>query len=269
MSGTFSKLAGIADLAASFVFGGAGAVTLGGVAFTGFEVPEHITFGGQQQMTVHKFPGGVRVIDAMGRDDRALDWSGTFLSVDATQRAQAIDAMRVAGTKVALSWAGFSYTVVIGSFEADYTRFSQIPYRISCTVLADASAQADTPFVSTAMQIGQDINVAIGLVTSGSPALALASLPTLITAAGSFPLGASLTNAATTAIQGAASSVASSLGISGLNLDAVASAAPSGSLVSGMSSLISMVTEGGVSSALAAAKGYVGRALNNSIGGAV
>ena len=271
MSGytNLTQAAGIADLAASLLFGGAGTVTLGGVAFTGFEVPERITWGGQQQLTIHKFPGGTRVIDAMGRDDKPLDWSGIFLSADATVRAQAIDAMRVGGAPVALSWANFSYTVVVASFEADYERSGLLHYRISCTVLADASAQAQVPFISTAMQIATDINVAAGLVTQGTPALALAALPTLISAAGSFPLGAAATNAATSGISSAFSSLTSALGLSGTTIDATAAAAPSGSIVGGMSDLSSMVSQSGISSALAAAKGFVGRALGNSIGGAV
>ena len=54
-------------------------VTLGGFAFQDFEVPERIPAGGEQMLAIHKLVGGRRVIDAMGRDDAALEWSGYFL----------------------------------------------------------------------------------------------------------------------------------------------------------------------------------------------
>ena len=56
---------------------GAG-ITIGAVGLTEMEVPEKLTWGGQQQLSVHRLLGGQRVVDAMGADDRTLDWSGPY-----------------------------------------------------------------------------------------------------------------------------------------------------------------------------------------------
>jgi hypothetical protein len=41
-------------------------LTLGGVVFADFEIPDSISSGGEQMLTVHKLPGGNRIIDALG-----------------------------------------------------------------------------------------------------------------------------------------------------------------------------------------------------------
>jgi hypothetical protein len=53
-------------------------LVLGPVAFSDFEDPERIRFGGAQRLAVHKLPGGARVIDALGPDDTEIGWSGIF-----------------------------------------------------------------------------------------------------------------------------------------------------------------------------------------------
>ena len=115
-------------------------LTLGDFEFGRFEVPEKIGFGGDQALVAHKLVGGTRVIDAMGRDDAPLEWSGIFLGANALVRARHIDQMRVAGLPLTLSWSEFSYTVVIQSFRADFQRFYEMPYHISCLVVADLTA---------------------------------------------------------------------------------------------------------------------------------
>src|SRR5690242_17085448 len=80
-------------------------LVLGPVAFSDFEVPERIRFGGAQRLTVHKLPGGARVIDALGPDDTELGWSGIFAGPDATERALLLDQLRVRGAVLPLkSW---------------------------------------------------------------------------------------------------------------------------------------------------------------------
>ena len=53
-------------------------LTLGDFEFARYEIPEQITFGGDQRLVVHELVGGTRVIDAMGRADAPLEWSGLF-----------------------------------------------------------------------------------------------------------------------------------------------------------------------------------------------
>ena len=72
-------------------------LTLGPVAFAGFEIPSSITLGGRQRLAIHKLPGGLRIIDALGPDPADLAWSGIFTGPDAADRARLLDAMRVGG----------------------------------------------------------------------------------------------------------------------------------------------------------------------------
>ena len=107
---------------------------------------------GRQRLAVHGLPGGVRVIDALGRDDADIVWSGVFSGSDAAARARALDLMRAEGGFWPLTWDWFFYTVVIARFDADYTRSNWIPYRITCTVLRDETAAAVETAVSLATQ---------------------------------------------------------------------------------------------------------------------
>ncbi|HZO21025.1 MAG TPA: hypothetical protein VFB37_00890, partial [Steroidobacteraceae bacterium] len=98
-----------------------------------------IPWGGSQRLVVHEQIGGARVLDAMGRSDRALEWSGLFSGPDASQRAQFLDSLRVSGAQQSLTWAQFSYLVVVREFTATYQRFYRIPYHIVCEVVLDQS----------------------------------------------------------------------------------------------------------------------------------
>ena len=72
-------------------------LTLGGVIFQDFEIPASIKAGGEQKLDVKKFIGGSRIIDALGRDDADIEWSGRFRGSTAEQRCQQLNGMRVAG----------------------------------------------------------------------------------------------------------------------------------------------------------------------------
>lgn len=143
---------------------------LGPVAFQGFELPERLSFGGAQRLAVHRLPGGMRVVDTLGRDDADLVWSGVFSGPDAGDRVRLLDAMRAAGEPVPLIWDAFCYTVIIARLDADYRSPWWIPYRIACTVVQDeatglvaeipslaASALAD---LASAAACGADVSVA-------------------------------------------------------------------------------------------------------------
>ena len=113
MSGLLGQLAGA-------LTGGAPPVVLGPVTFTDLETPEKIPFGGKQMLAVHKLPGGMRVIDSMGRDDMDIGWSGILEGPLATPRALQIDQLRIQGLPITLTWDVLSWTVVVSDFVADY-----------------------------------------------------------------------------------------------------------------------------------------------------
>ncbi|MDW3683114.1 hypothetical protein RA280_15415 [Cupriavidus sp. CV2] len=142
-------------------------LSLGDVLFADLEAPERITFGGGQQLVIHKQVGGTRTIDAMGRDDLPLRWSGTFMGKDALQRARYLDAIRIAGQAVPLAWSELLYTVVVARFEADFEREWMIPYRIICEVVADHS-QPQTSLAGPSINdlIGADLSTANSLTAS-------------------------------------------------------------------------------------------------------
>ncbi len=108
---------------------------LGEVTFSNFEIPERINFGGAQALAVKQLVGGQRVIDAMGRVDDDISWSGLMFESTASFRAQFLDSMRMSGAPLALTWGIFNYLVVIKEFRANFERSYQIPYSITCTVI--------------------------------------------------------------------------------------------------------------------------------------
>jgi hypothetical protein len=141
----------------------AGTLLLGPVLFRDFEVPERIVWGGTQRLAVHCFPGGRRVIDAMGRDDAPIGWTGIFSGGDAAARARLLDLMRADGGAWPLTWGGFLYSVVVSAFVAEYERANWIPYRIVCTVLRDEIEAVAEAGLSVLDSVAGDLAAADGL----------------------------------------------------------------------------------------------------------
>lgn len=115
-------------------------LVLGDFTFESYEIPERIPFGGSQRLAVHQLPGGDRVVQALGRDNMPLAWSGLFLGENALARAHYVDWLRIQGKALPLSWADLSYTVVVERFECEFERFYKLPYSISCIVVEDRAA---------------------------------------------------------------------------------------------------------------------------------
>ena len=133
-------------------------LTLGGIAFQDFEVPEAIRgLGGKQMLVVHKLIGGDRTIDAMGRDDTDITWSGRFRGSDAVSRAWAVDALRIAGSAVDLTFGAFALTVVIAEFVCDVERAGfEIPYSLTLVVQTDHSLDSAAQDPDVDQMLGSD-----------------------------------------------------------------------------------------------------------------
>jgi hypothetical protein len=182
--------AGITDLAS--IFGGSTTLTLGGITFESFEVPASIKFGNTQAIVLHKIPGGTRVIDLMGPDPDPISWSGIMLGANANSRAQALQAACDAGKVVTLSWATFSFDVVIGRFEGA-VGWSRCDYTISCTIKPKSLA-ATAPGLQTGVlaDIGGALSgaaSAVSAITSAATAtvgVATQALGTVSSFAGAF-----------------------------------------------------------------------------------
>jgi hypothetical protein len=154
-------------------------LVLGGITFTALEVPASLPFGGEQHLAVHELVGGARQIDAMGRADRPIAWSGWFLGQTAVGRAKSVDALRIGGQQQTLTWSGFNYLVVVKSFEAEFQRFYQIPYRIVCEVVSDQTQPVTTP---VSPPIDQAILVDANAAATAAVDLANAELTILMNA---------------------------------------------------------------------------------------
>src|SRR5215472_10667829 len=114
-------------------------LSIGGITFDGFSTPDLMPGGGKQMLTVHKLPGGARVIDTLGRDDNDIVWRGTFFSSDALNKAFALDALRMQGAQLPLVYAGRAVPVVIQSFLWSIRRFPMwVEYSIACVVVQQA-----------------------------------------------------------------------------------------------------------------------------------
>jgi hypothetical protein len=126
-------------------------LVLGAFTFASLEIPEEIVIGGTQRLSIHELVGGTRIIDAMGRSDHQLAWSGLLLGSGkdvngnlvasaATDRARYLDTLRASGVPQLLTWAAFNYLVVVREFTANYKKSFHIPYHIVCEVIADQTS---------------------------------------------------------------------------------------------------------------------------------
>ncbi len=131
-------------------------LTLGDFIFQNSEIPQVMPFGGDQHLVRHDLVGGGRIIDAMGRSDAALEWSGIFLGQTAVTRAKYLDGLRIAGAQLKLTWHQFAYMVVIRSFHAPFERFYKIPYTISCEVVQDLTKPVKSTTTKSILGMLQD-----------------------------------------------------------------------------------------------------------------
>ncbi len=238
------------------------AVTIGGVGLTSLEVPASMPFGGDQRIQVHEMVGGGRTVDVMGPTEADAEWSGTFTGPGAVARARAIDAIRIAGNEVTLTWGDFSRQVVVRSFRPEYRNSGAVvPYRIACVVVSKGASSASPGLLS---RLGSDLSSALGLST-----ILPAAQSAIATAQAALPLGAVLTGGskAFVALSGAVGTAGTAVGaassLAGTQLASVAAAAPSGTTFGGAAGLNLASAAQDISAAASQAGAFVGRALRN------
>ncbi len=235
------------------------ALILGPITFRDFEVPSGINFGGRQRLAVHRLPDGSRVIDALGRDDALITFSGIFTGSDATTRARSIDELRVAGAALSLSWDVLFYTVLVSEFLADYRNGWWIPYRIVCTVLRDEASAASQPVISLASGALSDINTAVGYLAATG--VGLSTVQSALTAPGVTIRGTSAYVSAQSSLADAQTAIGGSFSATEISLSntglSEATTAQEGAV-----SLSATTNAAGQLSSLASARAYVRRTAN-------
>ncbi len=277
-----------------------GSVSLGPIVFTGFEVPSRINFGGTQQLVVHKFPGGARVIDSLGDDPARPEWKGCFTGPAAAARARQVNAMRLAAQPVPLSFGPFTAQVVIKRFAASYERNGYwIPYSITCEVLPPQMDGGGVGDAALAGLIGADAAGALGAVADAAGQLAgvagtaaiqasgvLARLTQqanvaklnldgvttaltngagIVAGAASFAQSPGIAAQAVAQFQSASSAIGSALGVVGSGIAGITATATAGSdPVGSVNDLTNAAALTGAAASLAQAGGTAARAANNA-----
>ncbi|NTG73306.1 amidohydrolase [Agrobacterium rhizogenes] len=197
---------------------------IGGISLSEWEIPERINFGGRQQVTVHKLIGGNRTVDAMGPDPDDVRWSGRFRGPNALTRATALDALRASGAEVPLYYLGRVLTVVITQFRADAERSYEIPYQITCTVVADNINGALGAIVSNLdAVVGAALTVAVALSASGTSSAQTQTASAVATVSSAVDAAGTLQGASAVTLQSIASTVytaSSTIGTIATGLDA-------------------------------------------------
>lgn len=237
-------------------------LVLGPVIFRDFEVPNSITIGGRHRLTVHRLPRGVRVIDALGRDDQEITFNGVFSGSEATLRARAVDALRAAGLPLILTWNVFFYTVILSRFVADYQASNWIPYRITCTVVRDEASGVISSAVTLANQASADLAVAAAAAPNSG--IDFSSAQSAFGAADFSTLGTSDYDAAQTSLTSISASVSSSRqGAEALLSEANSTLFGQSSATAGATALLTATRSAGQISQLSLAQAYLGRASLN------
>jgi hypothetical protein len=236
------------------------ALLLGPIVFQEFEIPSSINFGGRQRLALHRRPGGGRIIDALGRDDAQIAFSGVFSGSNATLRARSIDELRASGVILPLTWDVFFYSVVIAGFYANYRNSSWIPFNVNCTVLRDEASALVQPVISFATAALADIgNARSDALNAGfdlSPVQAALGMP------GSTVRGTAAYSAAQSSLSAAQSSIETSIGVADTELVGVDLAGANSADV-GSTRLLEATTIAGQLGSLTTAHSYVARAAVN------
>ncbi len=146
-------------------------LTLGGVPFRHFEVPEQVRLETIQRISVLSLYGGGQVITPTGFDPGQIQFSGIFSDVDAVARCQSLNAACVAGTVIPLSWDAFSYFVIIKSFIASYKNRVMIPFSITCKIVDNTRGTNPVGKDSTSALISADLTSAESLAEQANISL--------------------------------------------------------------------------------------------------
>jgi hypothetical protein len=140
-------------------------LTLGALVFDSWSTPHQMPFGGRQELAVHQLPGGARVVDTLGPSEHDIIFSAQMYRSDAIGVAEQLDAMRLSGAQVPLSFAGRFYLVIVAETKMDIERYPQlILYTVRCLVVQNTMAGVLGAIPSTVSQlVAADLSTAMSI----------------------------------------------------------------------------------------------------------
>lgn len=160
-------------------------IQLGDFVFQDLEIPEKINFGGSQQLVQHNLIGGGRVIDALGKNDIDITWSGLMTGPSALLRAQTLNKMRADGKQIQLKWFNLYFDVVIQNFEAQTEKYYQVTYTINLRVVKDgANPNSPQNLIGFNEAIRNDFNTANTIAQSVAIPAVTSAMDSVSTAIG-------------------------------------------------------------------------------------
>ncbi len=235
-------------------------ITLGLVTLEAFEIPATIAFGGKQRLAVHDLPGGGRVIDVLGGTDTDITFSGIISGSGADTRAQLLDAMRITGTSLPLSWGEQYFIVIISEAEFDFRKPWWIPYRLRCVVQSNLVYTAASTAISAAATITASLASAAGLLSTTQPTLSAAQ--TALTQPGATTYGTTAYGQSVNTLTAAQSAMSSDVASTGTGLPAFDLGLSGQDPAAAAMAMMNTTTTAGSLAALTAAQGYVGSGLS-------
>lgn len=152
---------------------------LGGIEFSGFEVPELVPLGGEQAHSVKDFPGGDRQVQSFGYHRRPLTWTGILIGSDALKRHQALETMCDTGKAVTWSFGNQLADVLVTRYHPDLMDRFEIHYALEMVVVQDHAkpVPAQRPDADTQILAGlQKAMAAFDLKSSAWPPVGLSNL---------------------------------------------------------------------------------------------
>jgi hypothetical protein len=235
-------------------------VTLGLVTLEAFEIPSTIAFGGKQRLAVHDLPGGGRVIDVLGGADADITFSGIISGSDADTRAQLLDALRISGAVLPLSWSEQYYIVIISEANFDFRKSWWIPYRLRCVVQSNLVYGAFATAASAAVSIATTLTNAAGFLSTPLPTLSAAQ--TALSQTGATTYGTGAYGQSLTALSAAQTSLTSDVASTGAGLPSLDLGFTGQDPVAAATTVTGLTTTAGSLAALTSAQGYVGSGLS-------
>ena len=257
---------------------------IGDLVLEGHEVPARISIGGAQAVTIHKTPGGGRIIDAMGSDPGTISWRGVFVGPSAAQRARLLDFMRQQGSPQGLSFGDYMFNVVIIHFEYDYQdQGAVISYRIRTEIVPDPNAttgavpgldvalQGDLSTAQVVLQAGASVVSAYSALAGGGGALGAASAAAMGSVAISLALTAGIAAVTSAGSASGQAQIQGRLTAAAATVSTAINAASTGSLaapVAGLSfasasALAAATAQAAALAALVRSGGYLNRTNSN------